>query len=164
MNEGGQSLGYGNDVGMQFRIHRGENTENALCWHSGLFFQCAFTCAPPLLPGGQKWIGLFLLKTRPPGPGWESSLPRVTEAEEEGATATLPTLGPPWPTPVSGSVNVGPTESELEEGQGKSAGPGPVYNLINTKWEMTGKEWAGKTFLNLFTIVFKRMLSGTLGN
>ena len=31
MNEGGQSLGYGNDVGMHFRIHRGENTENALC-------------------------------------------------------------------------------------------------------------------------------------
>ena len=88
----------------------------------------------------------------------------LRQPTEEGATATLPTPGPPWPTPVSGSVNVGPTESELEEGQGKSAGPGPVYNLINTKWEMTGKEWAGKTFLNLFTIVFKRMLSGTLGN
>lgn len=31
MNEGGQSLGYGNDGGTQFRIHRGENTWNALC-------------------------------------------------------------------------------------------------------------------------------------
>ena len=31
-------------------------------------------------------------------------------------------------------------ETELEEGQGKSPSPDPVYNLINTKWEMTGKE------------------------
>lgn len=32
MNEGGQSLGYGSDGGgTQFRVHRAENTQKALC-------------------------------------------------------------------------------------------------------------------------------------